>query len=447
MIKDEKIFTAILDVTDTVLAALTAFVMGRLLLGYDSGAHIVLFAATLSLLYRIADLNVPPLGGRRYLSCVIIANLIFSLVSALVYTMRFGIDGNRAIAVCALGMTVLGALLLLKRRVAELIAGRIFRMGGREYRVLIVGDNLAVAMEFIKRIDSSYTSLRLVGAVGDALSSLGCRWYGALSELPDALRAADADFAVFAVKEYREREVARLISECEDNCTSVYFLPVIYGVFRSERQIAYISDMPLVDLHATPMSSPFASFLKRGADIVISLILIVITSPIMLLLALGVRLSSRGPILFRQRRVGLYGREFTMYKFRSMREGEGALWSTGVDARKTRFGNFMRRTSLDELPQLFNVLRGEMSLVGPRPEQPCFVERFKLEIPLYMLKHYVKPGMTGLAQIRGLRGDSSIARRIESDIEYIQSWTLLSDIKILLMTPFRVINKSEKYKE
>ena len=447
MIKDEKIFTAILDATDTLCIAIAVFVEQRLVLGYDMVSHIVLFTVLLSLLYRIADLNVPPLGGRRYIYRVIISNTIFFLTSALVYTLRFDIEGERVIAVCAISTAVLSILLLMKKWGAELLIRWILRRGGRAYRVLIVGDNLHSAMEFIGRMESSYTSLVLVGAVGEELSSLGCRWYGGLCNLSDALRMSDADFAVVAVREYREREVAHLVSICEDRCTSVYFLPVIYGVFRSERQIEYLSDMPLIDLHATPMSSPFGSILKRGADIIISLIMILLLSPLMLILALGVRLSSRGPILFRQRRVGLYGREFTMLKFRSMRVGEGehGSWSTGIDERKTRFGNFIRRTSLDELPQLFNVLKGEMSLVGPRPEQPYFVERFKLEIPIYMLKHYVKPGMTGLAQIRGLRADTSIVKRIEADIEYIQSWSLLLDLKILLITPFRAINKSEKY--
>ena len=142
------------------------------------------------------------------------------------------------------------------------------------------------------------------------------------------------------------------------------------------------------------------------------------------------------------------GREFQMLKFRSMREStaeDEASWSTGIDRRKTRFGNFLRKTSIDELPQLFNVLAGSMSLVGPRPELPRFVEKFKTEIPLYMVKHYVKPGITGLAQVNGLRGNTSVEDRIHADIYYIESWSLALDLLILLRTPFRAINKSEVY--
>ena len=187
--------------------------------------------------------------------------------------------------------------------------------------------------------------------------------------------------------------------------------------------------------------------LKRIFDILGAIILLVLASPVMLTVAIGVSISLGRPVLFRQRRVGRDGAEFEMLKFRSMRDGETDGWTTGVDTRKTRFGNFIRRTSLDELPQLINVLRGEMSLVGPRPEQPRFVEKFKSEIPGYDKRHTVKPGITGLSQIKGLRGDTSLTARLSEDIAYIEGWSLWLDIKILLITPFRMINKKEVYKK
>lgn len=199
-------------------------------------------------------------------------------------------------------------------------------------------------------------------------------------------------------------------------------------------------------LRANPLGHPVARFIKRLTDILFSLILILLFSPLMLFAAIGVRLSSPGPVLFRQERIGLSGRPFTIYKFRSMRvnDKEASGWTTAHDRRKTRFGNLLRKTSLDELPQLFNVLRGDMSLVGPRPEMTYFVERFRQSVPLYMLKHSVRPGITGLAQIMGLRGDTSIRRRIRADIYYIEHWSLFLDIKILILTPFRAFNKHEK---
>jgi len=188
---------------------------------------------------------------------------------------------------------------------------------------------------------------------------------------------------------------------------------------------------------------------KRIFDIVGSSLLILLTSPIMIFAAIGVYISSPGPILFKQKRVGRLGKNFTMLKFRSMRVNDESnkAWTTGNDPRKTKFGTFLRRTAIDELPQLFNVLMGSMSLVGPRPEIPVFVEHFKEIVPLYMIKHYVKPGITGLAQIKGFRGDTSIEARIHEDIEYIENWSLMLDIYVLLKTPLKAFNKNEKYVE
>ena len=173
-------------------------------------------------------------------------------------------------------------------------------------------------------------------------------------------------------------------------------------------------------------------------DVVGSLVLIVLTSPIMLGVAIGVKLSSPGPIIFKQERVGLNKRPFMMYKFRSMRvnAAEDSAWSTNSDPRKTRFGSIIRKFSLDELPQFFNVLKGDMSLVGPRPEIPFHVEHFKEEIPRYLVRQQVRPGLTGWAQINGLRGDTDIAERIRYDIWYIENWTVALDIKILFRTVF-----------
>ena len=203
----------------------------------------------------------------------------------------------------------------------------------------------------------------------------------------------------------------------------------------------------MINIHKTPLDVKFNTVMKRIVDILGALLLIFLALPVMIWAAVGVKLSSPGPILFKQVRVGRLGREFVMLKFRSMSVGDvgEAAWSTGKDTRKTKFGNLLRRTSIDELPQLFNVLAGDMSLVGPRPEIPKFVEKFKKTIPLYMVKHYVKPGMTGLAQINGLRGDTSLEERIEKDIYYIENWSLLLDFKILFKTPFAAINKSEVY--
>jgi len=180
-----------------------------------------------------------------------------------------------------------------------------------------------------------------------------------------------------------------------------------------------------------------------------ALLLIILFSPVMLAVAVGVRFSSPGPVIFRQERIGRNKKPFQMLKFRSMRINDTSetAWSAGGDARRTRFGRFIRRYSLDELPQLFNVLKGDMSLVGPRPEIPYHVERFKQNIPLYLVRQQIRPGMTGWAQVNGLRGDTSITSRVEYDIWYIENWSLWLDIKILLKTAFGgMVNPAESNK-
>ena len=205
--------------------------------------------------------------------------------------------------------------------------------------------------------------------------------------------------------------------------------------------------LPVINIRYVPLSNTGNIIIKRAIDIVGSLVGIIITSPIMLIAAIAVKCSGPGPIIFQQERIGLHNKSFHMYKFRSMEQqspkDEKKAWTVKDDPRVTRAGKILRRTSLDELPQLFNILKGDMSLVGPRPERPLFVEKFREEIPRYMVKHQVRPGLTGWAQVNGFRGDTSIKKRIEYDIYYIENWTLGMDIKIIFMTFFTgFINKN-----
>ena len=208
-----------------------------------------------------------------------------------------------------------------------------------------------------------------------------------------------------------------------------------------------IQGLPVINIRRVPLNNTINSVVKRLVDIVGSAVGIVLASPIMIVSAILIKATSDGPVIFSQERVGLHNKAFKMYKFRTMIEQteaeEAKGWTTKDDPRVTKIGRFLRRTSLDELPQLFNIFIGQMSLVGPRPERPQFVEKFREEIPRYMIKHQVRPGLTGWAQINGLRGDTSIEKRIEHDLYYIENWTLEFDIKILLLTVFRgFINKN-----
>ena len=205
--------------------------------------------------------------------------------------------------------------------------------------------------------------------------------------------------------------------------------------------------LPVINIRYVPLSNTGNMVIKRAMDIVGSLFGILITSPILLIVAVLVKLTSPGPVIFKQERIGMQGEPFYMYKFRSMQQqteaDERNGWTVKNDPRVTPIGKFIRKTSLDELPQLFNILMGDMSLVGPRPERPQFVDKFKEEIPRYMIKHQVRPGLTGWAQVNGYRGDTSIKKRIEYDLYYIENWTFGFDIKIIILTFFTgFINKN-----
>ena len=225
------------------------------------------------------------------------------------------------------------------------------------------------------------------------------------------------------------------------------FIPDYNSMIPTRPYTEDLMGLPVINIRYVPLTNMGNAFIKRTADILGALFGILVTSPIMLVCAILVKLSSPGPVIFKQERVGLHNKTFSMYKFRSMAmqapSEERKAWTTRDDPRVTRVGRIMRKTSLDELPQLFNILKGDMSLVGPRPERPLFVEKFKEEIPRYMVKHQVRPGLTGWAQVNGYRGDTSIRKRIEYDIYYIENWTMWFDVKIIIMTFFTgFVNKN-----
>ncbi len=343
------------------------------------------------------------------------------------------------------------AVLTFKRRMEKRLSAFFNKRSYNLRKVILIGDNTATVQDFVKQVSKNpQYGMMIIGYVGDKIHhGVGCDKLGGFKDLAKILDEKRPTDVVFAIDAYDKRHLIKLVNLCDDRCIKVYFLPVIYGFFKNARQIEPVGSLPVINIHSTPLDDKFNAAVKRAVDIIGSLSLIILTSPVMLAAAIGVYLSSPGPIFFKQERVGKLGKSFTMLKFRSMKVNveSDTAWTTDTDERKTRFGNFIRKTSIDELPQLFNVLIGDMSLVGPRPEVPHFVEYFRDIIPLYMVKHYVKPGMTGLAQVKGLRGDTSVEDRIHEDIEYIENWSLGMDLGILLKTPFKAINKSEKYSD
>ncbi|MDY4693978.1 MAG: undecaprenyl-phosphate glucose phosphotransferase [Blautia sp.] len=243
---------------------------------------------------------------------------------------------------------------------------------------------------------------------------------------------------------YRLEEIVAL---CEKSGVHTKFIPDYNKIIPTKPYTEDILGLPVINIRYVPLNNTFNALVKRTMDIVGSIIGIIVASPLMLLMCILIKLTSPGPLIYKQERVGLHNKTFWMYKFRSMEvqpeSEEKKAWTVKNDPRVTGIGKFMRHTSIDELPQLFNILKGDMSLVGPRPERPFFVEKFREEIPRYMVKHQVRPGLTGWAQVNGYRGDTSIRKRIEYDLYYIENWSIGLDIKIILLTFFKgFINKN-----
>ncbi len=248
-----------------------------------------------------------------------------------------------------------------------------------------------------------------------------------------------------SLKDYDRLE--EMVAACEKSGVHTKFIPDYTSLVPSQPYTEDLMGLPVINIRYVPLTNTLNAFAKRIVDIVGSLLGIIIVSPLLLVITILIKSTSKGPVIFKQERVGLHNKKFHMYKFRTMEQQkpseEQKAWTVKDDPRVTRVGRVLRKTSLDELPQLFNILIGQMSLVGPRPERPLFVEKFKEDIPRYMVKHQVRPGLTGWAQINGYRGDTSIRKRIEYDIYYIENWTMGLDIKIMFLTIFKgFINKN-----
>lgn len=248
-----------------------------------------------------------------------------------------------------------------------------------------------------------------------------------------------------ALREYYK--LKRIVAICEKSGVHTKFVPDYNDIIPTRPYTEDLLGLPVVNIRHVPLTNSFNMICKRAMDIVGAIVAIIIFSPVMLVTAVLVKTTSKGPLIYKQERVGLHNQTFQMYKFRSMEvqsaKSEKRAWTVRDDPRVTKVGRIIRKTSIDELPQLFNILKGDMSLVGPRPERPFFVEKFREEIPRYMVKHQVRPGLTGWAQVNGYRGDTSIKKRIEYDLYYIENWTMGLDIKILFLTFFKgFVNKN-----
>ncbi len=268
------------------------------------------------------------------------------------------------------------------------------------------------------------------------------------SDLLYHVNSNNIDQVWIALSHSEEETIRRVIETLDGVPVDIRYVPDIFEYQLMHHSLTEMAGIPVVNISYSAIDGA-NRVVKAMEDYVLASLLLVLASPAMLLIAIGVKLSSPGPILYRQTRVGWNGKEFTMLKFRTMpvdvEKETGPVWAKAGERRATPFGQFLRKTSLDELPQLFNVLMGEMSLIGPRPERPVFVEKYKEEIPHYNKKHLVKAGLTGWAQVHGWRGNTCLHTRIEHDLYYIENWSLWLDIKIIIMTIFRGLIHKNAY--
>jgi len=323
------------------------------------------------------------------------------------------------------------------------------RRGFNLRQVVIVGDGEPVAA-VLQRIQSRPdVGLRILGVLGDDKDGgRDGRWLGGYADLRAILDSREVDHVIIALAHEDYARLPGLLDAIGDEPVTIHVVPDLFRFTSLRGGVEEFEGIPFIHLRDSPLHG-WSRIIKRSFDMVFSASLLIVLSPVLAAIAVGVKLTSPGPILYPQDRMGLDGQRFRMLKFRTMgqdAEAEtGPVWAAAGDARRTRLGTFLRRFSLDELPQFVNVLRGQMSVVGPRPERPVFVEQFRQTVPGYMLRHKVKSGVTGWAQVNGLRGNTSLEKRIQFDLEYIERWSLWLDFKIIALTVFRVLFDRNAY--
>lgn len=381
----------------------------------------------------------------RQILMIINANLLTLLVASLILFLLKGQFGNAAGSVI-LPSFLINTILEILFRLSLMKTLETYRRNGINIKhILIVGYSYTAERYIDKILTNPQWGFCIHGILDDkkerGLEYRGFKVLGSIENLNLILpeNKLDEIIITLSINEYEHLE--HIVKMCEKSGVHTKFVPDYHNIISSKPYTEDLDGIPVINIRHVPLNNPFNALIKRCIDLVGALVALILFSPVMLIVALLVKLSSKGPVFYSQVRIGLHNKEFKMYKFRSMEvqseSKEKKAWTTMNDPRVTPIGKFIRRTSIDELPQLFNVLRGNMSLIGPRPERPFFVEKFKEEIPRYMIKHQVRPGMTGWAQISGYRGDTSIPKRIEHDLYYIENWTLGLDIKILFLTVFK----------
>jgi exopolysaccharide biosynthesis polyprenyl glycosylphosphotransferase len=361
-------------------------------------------------------------------------------VAANSFVIRNGPDYSRRMIVFCWLLTIV--LVTLGRLVYSRLIWSMQSRGIGGARVLIVGtgETGRMVLQAIRRLPGlGYAVVGMVSQASHQSVDLGVPTLGSSDELLSLIRSEHIDEVIIALPDAASREILPIISDCHRARVATRVYPSAFQLITSDLSIGHLGGLPLLTVRDTVLRG-WRLTLKRAMDITGSAVGLVVLSPLMLLVALLIKLDSPGSAFYTQERMGLDEKPFRMIKFRSMNEGAedgtGPVWAVKGDPRRTRLGAFIRRYSLDELPQFINVFLGEMSLVGPRPERPVFVEQFKQIIPRYVERHQEKAGMTGWAQVNGLRGDTSVVTRTKYDLYYIENWSILFDLKIIIKTFF-----------
>ena len=447
------LFAAILRVCDPTLTVVVGLVAYRVYLGsFAPPEHYLLFLAVgalaIAAVFPLFKLYDPQRGAgladelRRLLVAWL---LLAALTGGTIFATKTG-DGYSRVWVSAWlagGFAVTAALRLSVR-----LGLRSLRIHGRNQRhVAIVGAGTFGRTVATRLAQSPWTGFNVQGFYDDDPAKVGDTVadrpvFSLDDRLPADVAAGNIDQVWIALPLRAETRIREILTMLREHAVEIRFVPDIYSFHLLNHSVTEVAGLPVISLTETPMSG-VNRLVKAVEDYVLVTLLLLLAAPAMLLIAIGVKLSSKGPVFYRQERVTWNGERFVMLKFRTMpvdvEATSGPVWTRRGERRATPFGALLRRTSLDELPQFLNVLHGEMSLVGPRPERPEFVERFRQEIPGYMQKHLVKAGITGWAQVNDLRGDSDLAQRIQYDLYYIDNWSLWFDLRILVLTLWHIL--------
>jgi exopolysaccharide biosynthesis polyprenyl glycosylphosphotransferase len=370
-------------------------------------------------------------------------------IALISFIYKNSLDYPRLMMVYAWLLTIV--LVTIGRVIHARIQWNLRAQGWSQIRLLIIGTGDVARMVLKKIRQSSGTGYEAVGfiSIDNGLESiLGVPVLGHLDDLPEIIEQQKISEVIIALPEASSQEILNIIGNCERGRVAIKVFPDVFQIMAAEVSIDDLNGLPLLAVRDVALRG-WRLTIKRTMDLIFSGILLIFTSPLMLLLALLIKLDSPGPVFYVQDRMGLDGNIFPIIKFRSMRpnaeDESGPIWAKQDDNRPTRLGTFMRRFSIDEWPQLINVLLGSMSMVGPRPERPIFVNQFRQSIPRYMDRHREKAGMTGWAQVNGLRGDTSIVERTKYDLWYIENWSILLDLKIMLKTLLTVLFDRNAY--